>query len=122
MFLKPKKINELDSKSKKINSNSNIFKIYSEVEKFTTKWESYFNVYDKIFESYKGKKITFVEVGVSTGGSLQMWRKYFGENARIIGVELNPEAKKLEDDGFEYLLEINQIQVFGKHFMRLLEI
>ena len=116
MSLNTKKINELNIKSKKINLNSNIFKIFSEVEKFTTKWESYFNVYEKIFQSYKGKKITFVEVGVSTGGSLQMWRKYFGENARIIGVELNPEAKKLEADGFEIFIGNQSDPIFWKKF------
>lgn len=116
MSLNTKKINELNIKSKKINFNSNIFKIFSEVEKFTTKWESYFNVYEKIFQSYKGKKITFVEVGVSTGGSLQMWRKYFGENARIIGVELNPEAKKLEADGFEIFIGNQSDPSFWKKF------
>ena len=116
MSLNTKKINELNIKSKKINLNSNIFKIFSEVEKFTTKWESYFNVYEKIFQSYKGKKITFVEVGVSTGGSLQMWRKYFGKNARIIGVELNPEAKKLEADGFEIFIGNQSDPSFWKKF------
>src|SRR6056300_140523 len=116
MSLNTKKINELNIKSKKINLNSNIFKIFSEVEKFTTKLESYFNVYEKIFQSYKGKKITFVEVGVSTGGSLQMWRKYFGENARIIGVELNPEAKKLEADGFEIFIGNQSDPIFWKKF------
>jgi hypothetical protein len=30
-----------------------------------------------------------------------MWRKFFGANARIIGVDLNPEAKRWEKDGFE---------------------
>jgi len=119
MSLNTKKINELNIKSKKINLNSNIFKIFSEVEKFTTKWESYFNVYEKIFQSYKGKKITFVEVGVSTGGSLQMWRKYFGENARIIGVELNPEAKKLEAEGFEIFIGNQSDPSFWKRFFEV---
>jgi hypothetical protein len=30
-----------------------------------------------------------------------MWRKWLGDKARIIGVDLNPEAKKWEADGFE---------------------
>lgn len=118
MPIKSKKIDELENKSKIVNSNSQTFKIYSQVEKFTTKWESYFNVYDKIFESYKGKNITFVEVGVSTGGSLQMWRKFFGQNARIIGIELNPEAKNLEKEGFEIFIG-NQSDVnFWKDFYK----
>lgn len=30
-----------------------------------------------------------------------MWRDFFGPEARIIGIDLNPEAKKWEDFGFE---------------------
>ena len=30
-----------------------------------------------------------------------MWREYFGEKARIIGVDLNPIALELKKDGFE---------------------
>lgn len=30
-----------------------------------------------------------------------MWRDYFGEKARIIGIDLNPEALKWKQDGFE---------------------
>ena len=50
------------------------------------------------------KKITFVEVGVFGGGSLFMWINFFGKQARIIGIELNPEAKKWEKDGFEIFI------------------
>ena len=30
-----------------------------------------------------------------------MWREFFGKDARIIGVDNNPNAKKLEEHGFE---------------------
>ena len=35
------------------------------------------------------------------GGSLFMWREFFGPKARIIGIDLNPRAKKWEEEGFE---------------------
>ena len=60
--------------------------------KATNKWfdGKYFDVYDQLFHRFKNKKITFVEVGVFGGGSLFMWRNYFGNRAKVIGVELNP--------------------------------
>ena len=58
-------------------------------------------MYEELFAKYRGKNITFVEIGVLNGGSLFMWRDYFGPDARIIGVELNPAAKKCEKYGFE---------------------
>jgi len=67
----------------------------------STKYSSYFESYDHFFSKYRNQKITFVEIGVLGGGSLFMWRDYFGPSARIVGVDLNPKAKKWEADGFE---------------------
>ena len=65
------------------------------------KHSSYFPAYDALLQSYRGKPITFVEIGVLNGGSLFMWRSFFGPEARIIGIDLNPGAKRWEEDGFE---------------------
>ena len=65
------------------------------------KHTTYFDVYDVLFKKYQNKTITFVEIGVLNGGSLFMWRNFFGKKARIIGIDLNPNAKKWEDEGFE---------------------
>ncbi len=65
------------------------------------KYSTYFDVYDRLFDEYVGKDIVFVEVGVLNGGSLFMWREYFGDRARIIGVDLNPEAARWRESGFE---------------------
>jgi hypothetical protein len=71
---------------------------------FSSKHSSYFQVYDFLFSSYKQKEITFLEIGVYGGGSLFMWRNFFGKKARIIGIDLNPDAKKFEKYGFEILI------------------
>jgi hypothetical protein len=68
------------------------------------KHTTYFDVYDELFFSYRNKKITFVEIGVYGGGSLFMWRNFFGPKARIIGIDLNPIAKKWEKFGFEIFI------------------
>ncbi len=67
----------------------------------TIKHSTYFDSYDYFFADYVGRDIIFVEIGVLGGGSLFMWREFFGPQARIIGVDLNPNAKKWEDHGFE---------------------
>ncbi len=80
------------------------------------KHESYFQVYEALLAKYKGKGITFVEVGVFNGGSLAMWRRYFGSAARIIGVDLNPEAKKWAADGFEIFIGDQSSESFWTDF------
>ena len=64
----------------------------------TGKHSSYFPVYDKLFHSFVSKNLVFVEVGVMYGGSLYMWRDFFGKNARIIGIDSNDSARQFSKD------------------------
>jgi hypothetical protein len=51
------------------------------------------------FARFRGKPIVVLEFGVSHGGSLQMWRNYFGWRAKIYGVDIDPRCKDLESRG-----------------------
>lgn len=68
---------------------------------FSIKITSYFSAYCSLFKHLRGRDCTFVETGILQGGSLFMWREWLGPKARIIGIDLNPDAKKWEDQGFE---------------------
>jgi hypothetical protein len=78
-----------------------IYKSYKDSAYLSIKVSSYFQTYDELLASYRGEEIIFVEIGVLNGGSLFMWRQYLGPRARIIGIDLNPGAKKWEKEGFE---------------------
>lgn len=78
-----------------------IYDSYMASRYLSIKHTSYFQVYEKLLAPYRGTAFTFVEVGVYNGGSLFMWRDFFGPQARIIGVEFNPDAKIWESEGFE---------------------
>ncbi len=56
------------------------------------KWRHYFDIYEKHFERFRGKSPRVLELGVDHGGSLQLWKRYFGHGAEIIGVDIDPEA------------------------------
>ena len=113
MAINPK---DLSKKSLDINSNLKLFQIYKNLKHVSLKSDTYFQVYEEIFNKFLGKNITFVEIGVLHGGSLFMWREYFGKQARIIGVDLHPKAKELEKYGFEiYIGSQSDIQ-FWKNF------
>ncbi|MCB1471310.1 MAG: class I SAM-dependent methyltransferase, partial [Rhizobiaceae bacterium] len=80
------------------------------------KHTTYFKVYDALFSKYRGKEITFVEIGVLGGGSLFMWRDFFGPKARIIGVDLNPNARKWAEHGFEIFVGSQSDEGFWEDF------
>jgi hypothetical protein len=95
---------------------STLFNIYKKLPYTSLKIDTYFLAYEEIFKKYIDKKITFIEVGVLHGGSLFMWREYFGPKARIIGIDLDPAAKELEKHGFEIFIGSQSDKFFWENF------
>lgn len=54
------------------------------------KWRHYPAIYDRYLSRFRNKKTKILEIGVSGGGSLQLWREYFGQDATIFGIDINP--------------------------------
>lgn len=76
--------------------------IYQELDgALSHKWRHYFEVYERYFSRFRGQPVKVLEIGVQDGGSLHMWRKFFGDQATIIGVDISPHSKKLEAEGFQ---------------------
>lgn len=71
---------------------------YNHTGNLIHKWDHYFDIYEKYFSNYVGKEINMLEIGISQGGSLQLWKKYFGGKANIYAIDINPECKKLEEE------------------------
>ncbi len=67
-------------------------------QKFSDKWELYFNVYGRKFETYKNKMVSLLEIGVQNGGSLEIWAKYFWNAKVIIGCDIDENCGKLKFD------------------------
>lgn len=68
------------------------------------KWNHYFDIYDRYFKKYRGKEVVIVEIGVFQGGSLQMWQNYFGDKAKIYGLDINPQCKEFEGGNIKILI------------------
>jgi hypothetical protein len=81
-------------------------------KKIINKWKHYFPVYERHFKDFVYKPVTFIEIGCGLGGSLQMWKRYFGPHARIIGIDIDPECKKFEEDQVEVYIGQQQDRQF----------
>ena len=68
------------------------------------KWQHYFNIYDRHFSRFRDTEVNVVEIGVCGGGSLQMWKDYFGPSAKIYGVDIDPKCKGLEEENVEIFI------------------
>jgi len=64
----------------------------------------YFDIYEQYFAKYRGKDVLILEIGVYHGVSLQMWKNYFGDKAKIYGIDINPECKKFEEEGIKIFI------------------
>lgn len=68
------------------------------------KWRHYFEIYDRHFARFRGQSPHIVEFGVSQGGSMRMWKDYFGPGAKIYGVDINPHCAQFAEDGVEIFI------------------
>lgn len=60
------------------------------------KWRHYFNIYERHFARFVGQEIHLLEIGIYSGGSIELWRHYFGEGLRFYGVDLEPACRVYE--------------------------
>ena len=68
------------------------------------KWDHYFEIYDRHFSQYRNKEIVILEIGVFQGGSLQMWKNYFGPKAKIYGIDIDPSCKQYEEENIKIFI------------------
>jgi hypothetical protein len=57
------------------------------------KWIHYLRVYDELFAAYRSHAI-MLEIGIAKGGSLDLWRNYFGSGAVIFGIDIDSECRR----------------------------
>jgi len=106
--------------------SSNLFEIFDNHKgNEIYKWEHYFDIYETHFSKFKNSPnpITVLEIGVLNGGSLQMWQKYFGPNATIVGIDIYEECKKYEKDNIKIRIgsqaDLNFLKELSNEFPKI---
>jgi len=89
---------ETDMETSAADPNPLLEYLHNNPGRLIDKWVHYFDIYHRHLARYRGQALTLVEFGVLHGGSLQMWKHYLGPQARIIGVDINPLCRSLEEE------------------------
>ena len=80
------------------------------------KWNHYFDIYHRFFKKFVGKEVSILKIGIYSGGSLDMWRNYFGADCEVYGIDVQEECKVYEGEGNESLSGIRPTANFGNDF------
>lgn len=68
------------------------------------KWIHYFEIYHRHFKKFVGREVHVLEVGIYGGGSLAMWREYFGEGCRVYGVDIEEACMAYKNERTEVFI------------------
>ena len=75
---------------------TSFYQYWKEAKKRSSKHEAYFDIYQDHFNDLiNNKDIKILEIGVSTGGSLEAISNYFKNKALVVGLERNESAANL---------------------------
>lgn len=79
---------------------------YRHTGRTVDKWNHYLPAYNEQFQPFRAgfpmtdggfRPLKLMEIGVFHGGSLQLWRQYFGSDAQVWGIDFNPRSLSVDD-------------------------
>ena len=82
------------------------------------KWDHYLDIYARYFERFRGSEVHVAECGVFGGGSLRMWRDYFGDRCTVYGIDINPHCKRYRSERIEIFIGDQGNRDFWQRFKR----
>lgn len=62
------------------------------------KWNHYFEIYHRHFAKFRRQPVNLLEIGIYSGGSLEMWRTYFGDQCHIYGIDIEDACRAYAND------------------------
>jgi SAM-dependent methyltransferase len=80
------------------------------------KVDHYFDIYHRHFERFRGTEVDVLEIGVGSGGSLDMWHEYFGPRARLYGVDLQEACLRYADESTRIFIGDQSDREFWRAF------
>lgn len=83
-----------------------IFSKYSRLCDKGPEFHNYTRQYEKLLTELRNKPIKYLEIGVYSGGSLMAMRESFKNATCILGLDINPHCKTVENVNYNICVEI----------------
>ncbi len=80
------------------------------------KWDHYFDAYHRHLERFRGEEVHVLEIGIYSGGSLDMWHEYFGPRCHVYGVDRQKECLRYQDDSTSVFIGDQADRDFWRRF------
>ena len=68
-------------------------------DRMIMKMYHYLDIYDKLLRDWQGRDVSFLEIGVYKGGSIRMWRDFWGPKSTVTFLDIDPACAALQLDG-----------------------
>jgi len=66
--------------------------------RYIIKVDHFFDIYDKHFARLRGQPIRLLEIGINKGGSMELWREYFGPDCELHALDIDPNIRDVVED------------------------
>lgn len=93
----------------------------------SSKWVHYMDVYEDQLSKVRrqrqivGGEVHVVELGVGDGGSLEVWKEYFGPRSNVVGVDIDPTAKRSYGPGIQVVIGSQNSEPVLEQVVQLLD-
>jgi len=81
---------------------------------------SYLNLYESLFNNKKNSCTNVIEIGIESGGSIQLWHDYF-QNAIIYGCDVNEETDAINQIKNDRIKLFNSINIYDSLFIKKIQ-
>jgi hypothetical protein len=81
------------------------------------KWRHYFPIYERHLQRFIGQEVNLVEVGIYSGGSLDMWLDYLGPRAHIYGIDIEGACRAYESERIDIFIGDQGDPQFWRSFL-----
>lgn len=87
-------------------------------DRMIMKMDHYLEIYDRLLLEWQGRDVSFLEIGVYKGGSIRMWRDFWGPQSKLTFVDIDPACAALALDGTVVEIGDQTDRTFLEHISR----